>query len=228
MTRSALAFVIATVLVGSSALAQQPSTQPIAEQSALQNTVPNTLNDTTSGNTQADSSHQPKANRLDARFLKDFAQINAAVVETGKTAEYKADDAEVKAFATQMIDIHSKTIGKVKTMAVQTNVEVKAKPEFMQKVKSAFLDINVGGSFDRAYMTATVDDYEKVVEMLEREIKDGQDANIKQLASEALSDVQEHLKIAQDLRAKVFSNQNAHRTVPRNVSSGAEKIAAIR
>jgi tetratricopeptide (TPR) repeat protein len=71
----------------------------------------------------------------------------------------------------------------------------------MQKAKSAMLDINVGASFDRAYMKATVNDYQKVIEMLEREITDGQDASIKQLASESLADVQEHLKMAQDLLA---------------------------
>jgi putative membrane protein len=96
----------------------------------------------------------------------------------------------------------------------------------MQKARAALLDINVGGSFDRAYMKETVKEHEKLIEMLEREINDGQDASVKQFASEALSDAQQHLQMAQDLRVKVYADENTRRTLKRNDSSDAEKVAA--
>ena len=212
MTRSILSIAIATVLLGA-VVAQQPlyAQQPLQE-----------------GNSQAATLSHDTTNRSDERFLKDFAQINAAEVYTGTTAEWKAEYAEVKAFATQVVDTHSQIIGKIAALAAQTNIDVKAKPDFMQKAKSAMLDINVGASFDRAYMKAMVDDYQKVIEMLEREIKDGQDANVKQLAAEALSDVQEHLQVAQDLYAKVYDEKNASIFLTRSDSSSGGKLAARR
>jgi putative membrane protein len=206
MKRSVLAIAIATVLLGSTAFSQQPLQE---------------------GDSQAETRSRD-TNRSDERFLKDFAQINAAAVYTGTTAEWKAEYAEVKAFATHVVDTHSQTIGKIAAVAAQTHIDVKAKPDFMQKAKSAMLDINVGASFDRAYMKATVNDYQKVIEMLEREITDGQDANIKQLASESLSDVQENLKMAQDLLAIVSDEENASRSLARSDSSGGGKLAARR
>jgi putative membrane protein len=231
MTRSALAMAIAAVLVGSmaieqTALAQHPSAElSTAQQLSRQEEVSSTPSDSRAGDSRQ-TDKRDTTNRSDERFLKDFAQINAAEVETGKTAEWKAEDTEVKAFATHMVETHSQTIGKVKTIAVMTSVDVKEKPDFMQKAKAAFLDINVGGSFDRAYMKEMVKEHEKVIEMLEREINDGQDASVKQFASEALSDAQQHLQMAQDLRVKVYAYENAKRSLRRDDSSSAEKVAA--
>jgi len=206
MTRSVLAIAIATMVLGT-AFAQEPTLQE--------------------GDSQAESPNRD-TNRTDERFLKDFAQITAAEIYTGTTAEYKAEDAEVKAFATHMVDAHSKTIATLKTIAADTKVDIKAKPGFMQKAKSAFLDINVGASFDRAYMKATVEHHENVIEMLEREIDEGQDASVKQLAATALSDVQKRLQTAQNLRDRVFAEEYAIRSLARSGSSSVETVATSR
>jgi putative membrane protein len=211
MMRSALAIAIASVVVGSAVLAENPSKKIFVAQLSHQEGV----NVTTSSDSHEETFNGSTTNRSDDKFLKNFAQVAAAEVDISKTAEHKAENAEVKAFATQMVDAHSKTISKVDIIAAQTNVDVKAKPDFMQIVKSTFtIDINVGESFDRAYMKSMVNDHEKIIAMLEKEIKDGQDLNVKQFALETLPDVRKHLTIAQDLLAKVIANQNASRSLP--------------
>jgi putative membrane protein len=225
MTRSTLVIAIATALVGSVALAEHPTKHPLTSHPPHQEGV----NVTTTGNSRADTVNRGTTNRSDERFLKDFSQVAAAEVDISRTAMHKAEDDEVKAFATQMVDAHSKTIGKVDVIATQANVDVKAKPDFMQIAKSTFIiDINVGESFDRAYMKAMVNDHEKIIAMLEQEIKDGQDENVKQFALETLPDVRKHLTMAQDLRSKVIAKQNANRSLPPNDSSTAEKLAISR
>jgi putative membrane protein len=236
MMRSTLAIAIATVLVGSMAiepmaLAQQPATQPTMQQPSNQQLSNQEGVGLAHDDSQVDnpSNLDKRAiNRADEKFLKDFAQANAAGVHKGDLAAWKSENAEVKALATHMMEAHSTIIGKVKTIANENGVDVKAKSDFMQRAKAAFLDINVGASFDRAYMKAMIDDDEKIIEMVEREIKDGQDERVKQLASDALTDAQQRLQLAQELRAKLVAEQTASRSTPRNDSTGDEKLAVNR
>lgn len=234
--RSTLAIAIATVLVGSMAiepmaLAQQSATQPTMQQPSNQQLSNQEGVGLAHDDSQVDnpSNLDKRAiNRADEKFLKDFAQANAAGVHKGDLAAWKSENAEVKALATHMMEAHSTIIGKVKTIANENGVDVKAKSDFMQRAKAAFLDINVGASFDRAYMKAMIDDDEKIIEMVEREIKDGQDERVKQLASDALTDAQQRLQLAQELRAKLVAEQTASRSTPRNDSTGDEKLAVNR
>jgi putative membrane protein len=236
MMRSTLAIAIATVLVGSMAiepmaLAQQSATQPTMQQPSNQQLSNQEGVGLAHDDSQVDnpSNLDKRAiNRADEKFLKDFAQANAAGVHKGDLAAWKSENAEVKALATHMMEAHSTIIGKVKTIANENGVDVKAKSDFMQRAKAAFLDINVGASFDRAYMKAMIDDDEKIIEMVEREIKDGQDERVKQLASDALTDAQQRLQLAQELRAKLVAEQTASRSTPRNDSTGDEKLAVNR
>jgi predicted outer membrane protein len=194
----AIAIATATILIAPTAFAAQSSIQSSAQ----------------------------SVNRADARFLKDFAQVNAAKVDTAQLAEWKAEDDRVKTFATQMVATHAQTIAKIAKIAAQTNIIVKAKPSFIQNTKSAILDISVGDSFDTAYMKGMINDAEKTIELLETEIRDGQDASIKHLALDSLTDARSNLKMVQDLRAQVSASQDVKRTLWRNGSGGGEKVAA--
>ena len=217
MTHLSLIIAIAAATIAPAVFAEEPSTKP---------SVPASSTDAP----QADEANRDITNRADEKFLKNFAQVNAAKVDTGKLAEWKAEDPIVKAFATQMVDAHSKTIAKIVNVATETSIDAKAKPDFIQKTKSAFLDVSVGGSFDRAYLGGMIDDAEEIVEMLEKEINDGQNPSIKQLAADSLTDVQRYLKVAADIRAQVAVNQiaarNANRALMRKDLGGAEKVAA--
>jgi putative membrane protein len=216
MTRPSLAIAIATILAGSAALAQQPATNPdvAGTPPSTPHTDYRTTSPVTTDHTAADTTNHP-----DEKFLKEFAHANAAEVEVGKLAADKAQNADVKAFAKHMVDDHSKTISKVESIASKTNVDVKAKPDLMHKAKSELLEMKSGTNFDRAYMKAMVDDHTKVVEMLQKEIRDGRDASVKELASKALPEVQKHLKMAQDLHAKVSNEKYSSTSTPNNTTA---------
>jgi putative membrane protein len=200
MKRSSLAIAVAALLAASAAAAQTSRTDD-------RNT--NTTNSThatssAAANTNAGSKGaSDSTNRDDEKFLKNFAQANAAEVEAGKLASEQAQHPEVKAFGKHMVDDHSSTIKKVESLASTLNVDVKPEPDLMHKAKSALLDRKSGTNFDEAYIKAQVNDHQKVVDMLQKEIREGRNANVKQLASAALPDVQHHLDTARQLQAKV-------------------------
>jgi putative membrane protein len=229
MKRLKLAIAVGAVLAASAALAQQPTTQPSTRQDTTRTAPPDSRTDSATRdnasrampdrNAASGTAATSTTNRSDEKFLKNFAQANAAEVETGKIAEQQAKNAEVKAYAKHMVDEHSKTIAKVEGMATKLGTDVKSEPDLVHKAKAALLDRKDGLDFDEAYMKAMVKDHEKVVEMLQEQIRDGQNANVKQLASQALPDVQKHLKLAQDLQAKVSNDGRTRSSSSRTDSS---------
>jgi predicted outer membrane protein len=60
-----------------------------------------------------------------------------------------------------------------------------------------------GAEFDRAYMEEMVDAHEDMVELLEDQSEDGDDAQLKKWAADALPGTREHLQLARSLRDKV-------------------------
>ena len=231
MTRSVLAIAIATILTGSSAMAQQTTPNPDQSVTGTPADDSRTANqnrkydDATKSDANRNWDSKESFNKPDEKFLKDFARANASEVETGKLAATKAQHPEVKAFAKHMVDDHSKTIDKVQALASKNNIDVKVVPDMARKSSTDMLDNKDGAAFDRAYIDAQVDGHQKVVTMLQTEIKDGKDADVKQLASQALPDVQKHLKLAKDLQTKVSGTA---KTSMRNDSSSTDKTVSDR
>lgn len=190
MKRTSMAIAIAAILAASGALAQTPPATTAKDKT----TMP-----------AADHADHNKAqlSNDDEKFLKEFAQANAAEVEAGKLAEQQAQHPDVKAFGKHMVEEHSKSIKMVETVATNHNIDVKSKPDLMHKAKGSMLDGKRGAEFDAAYIKAQIDDHEKVAEMLQKEIREGRDANVKKLASDSLPHVQEHLAKAKALQTKL-------------------------
>jgi putative membrane protein len=145
----------------------------------------------------------PSGMPTDANFLKTMANGGMAEVEVGKLATEKAMNPDVKKFAQQMVDDHSKTNEKVKTLAKEKNVDLPAKPGPEHAAAKSKLEQQRGTSFDAEYMKAMVKNHQKTVQLLQHQISSGQDARVKSFAQEALPTVQHHLQMAKDLEAKV-------------------------
>jgi putative membrane protein len=142
-------------------------------------------------------------NHADESFLKDFAKANAAEVDAGKLAQERAQNPDVKAFGKHMADDHAKTLAKVTEVAGKSNVNVKEEPGVVDKGKEMLLEHHGTGKFDEAYLKAQVDGHEDVLKMLQKEIDEGQNPNVKQLAATAKPVVQRHLDMAKQLQTKV-------------------------
>lgn len=154
----------------------------------------------------------------DANFLKTMAKGGMAEVEVGKLASQKAMNPEVKKFAQQMVDDHSKTNEKVKSLAKDKNVDLPAGPDAEQAAAKTKLEQQKGTSFDAEYMKTMVKDHQKTVQLLQHQINSGQDAKVKSFAQEALPTVQHHLQMAKDLEAKVArgATERTSRTTDRS------------
>jgi putative membrane protein len=139
----------------------------------------------------------------DQKFVIDAAHANLAEVELGKLAADKASSADVKKFAQQMVDDHTKANDELKTIAQNKNITLPSAIDAKHKAVADKLSKLSGESFDRAYMQEMVNGHRMVANQFRTESKSGKDADVKAWAAKTLPTVEEHLKMAQDANKAV-------------------------
>jgi predicted outer membrane protein len=136
----------------------------------------------------------------DKKALMDMAQADINEVAAGKIAVGKAQSADVKAFAQQMIDDHSAALTKVQAVAQQKGVTLPTEPDSAHKAMAAKLEKMSGDAFDKAYMqNGGVKDHSMVQKKLMADSKKIKDADVKALADQHAPVVDQHLKSAQQM-----------------------------
>lgn len=139
----------------------------------------------------------------DKKAIMDMGMANMAEVEAGKMAVTKSQSADVKAFAQQMIDDHSKALTEVQALAQAKGVTLPTELDAKHKAMAAKLDKLSGDKFDKEYMkNAGVSDHKTVHAMLMKDQKAAKDADVKALAGKMLPTVEQHMKSAEMITAK--------------------------
>ena len=126
-----------------------------------------------------------------------------AEVELGKLATEKASSDDVKQFGQKMVDDHSKANDQLKQIASQKNMDVPSDLAPKDKAEVDRLSKLSGPAFDRAYMRYMVMDHTKDATEFKKEANNGSDQDIKGFASNTLTTIQDHLKMAKDINAKL-------------------------
>ena len=139
----------------------------------------------------------------DEKFVMEAAKGGMAEVELGKLAVEKASAPEVKNFGQRMVDDHGKASDELKSLAEKKSIHVAAEIDAKDKALRDRLTKLSGEAFDRAYMTAMLDDHRKDVNAFRIEGRAGKDPDVKAWASKTLPTLQEHLKMAQDANRTV-------------------------
>ncbi|UUX96035.1 DUF4142 domain-containing protein [Aquabacterium sp. J223] len=153
---------------------------------------------------------EAKLPRADAGFLKQAAQNSLAEVEASKLAQSKATSADVKAFASQMIDDHTKANAELMQLAQSKGLEVPKEPSVAQKAKMKLLEASDGDKFDRRYSEQIgVKAHEDTVKLFQKASQSAQDPQVKAWATKMLPSLQHHLQMAKDVNAKVGGGEKS-------------------
>ena len=139
----------------------------------------------------------------DAPFIGTAAMDGLAEVEHGRLAAQNASSAEVKQFAQRMVDDHSKAGEELKGMAAKKDVALAPKLDRQHREMHDALAKLKSTAFDQAYMAHMVKAHLEAVTLFQQEAKAGQDADLKAWAAKTLPTLQEHLKMASSINAKV-------------------------
>lgn len=140
----------------------------------------------------------------DQKALKDMAMANMAEVETGKLALQKSQNADVKAFAQQMVDDHGKGLEEVKKVASAKNVTLPTELDAKHKAMSKKLEGLSGDKFDREYMAlAGVKSHKEAKSIVSKAQTGAKDADVKDVAAKLQPTIDQHMGHVQQLNASL-------------------------
>jgi len=138
--------------------------------------------------------------RTDQKILKDMAMANMAEVEAGRMAQGKTKNEQVRNFAQQMIDDHTKALDDVKQVAQAKGVALPTELDTTHKRMADRMAARSGDEFDRVYLErAGVYDHKKTHDMLHKAQSRAKDADVKALVARTLPVVDQHLTAVQQL-----------------------------
>ena len=133
------------------------------------------------------------ADNPDESFFKKAAEAGIAEVQEGHMAQEKGTSAAVKDFGAMMVKDHTAANNKLKKIAMAKNIKLPEGPGMMNKAKEKKADMKSGESFDKDYIKGQIKAHEDTVELLQKEIDTGKDAEAQAFAKETLPKVKAHL-----------------------------------
>lgn len=164
---------------------------------------------------------QNKLEHADTSFVKKVAENTKSEMELATLAQQKAADPQVKEFAQKIMTDHQKADEKLKEVAQQEKIDLPDRKSMGETTEKGRLDRLNGADFDRAYMKHMVAEHEQDINDFRKEATNSKDDAVRKFASENLPVLQEHLKMARDINAKVNGS-------PEKGSRKAKKVQSYR
>ncbi|NEQ21320.1 MAG: DUF4142 domain-containing protein [Microcoleus sp. SIO2G3] len=182
--------------LGYSAIAQ--TTQPAPSQ-----------NQSIPTQTQSGQQQRNQLSALDRQFVIDAAQGGMAEVQLGQLALERSRNPEVKQFARQMVQEHTRANERLMRLATQKGITPPTTPGPKYEAAMNRLMQLSGEAFDQAYMNeAGVNGHLESAAVYQRQAALGQDPDLKAFAATILPRVQGHLEMASEMTGYRFAQGN--------------------
>jgi len=136
------------------------------------------------------------ANTQDRLFVRQVAIGNRAEVELGKLAQGKGTAAGVKEFAGRMQKDHSASLDRALKAGKVTKMDIPKELDAEHKRVRDELNKLSGADFDKAYLTAQMQDHQKTANLLLWHLSYGQNAELIRYSADTLPVVLDHLEHA--------------------------------
>lgn len=133
------------------------------------------------------------------------AEGGIAEVELGKLAQEKAQNEQVKSFASRMVKDHGSANDKLKQIASKDGIQLPTEMDKSSQKMHDKLSKLSGAQFDQEYMKHMVSDHEKDVKEFQQEAQKARSDDLKQFASDTLPTLREHLTLAQQAKSAAMS-----------------------
>lgn len=141
----------------------------------------------------------------DRDFLTMAAQANLAEIRAGEVASMRASDQEVKDFGEHMVTEHTKAWTDLKTVAERNDHDLPDKPDEAHQRKLEGLSEMSGHMFDTAYVNSQVKDHQMAISLFSGASSSANNKEVKDYATTYLPHLEEHLEQAEELKAKLES-----------------------
>ncbi|HEY8357131.1 MAG TPA: DUF4142 domain-containing protein [Ramlibacter sp.] len=141
-----------------------------------------------------------KVARGDRKFIEEAAGSGMFEVQVSQLAASKATDAQVKSYASMLVDHHTAANNELVKIANAKGVELPAAPKRSLRKDIEKLGKKSGAEFDRDYIRDVgIKAHQKDIKLFEKASKDAKDAEVKAFAAKTLPVLRDHLAQAQKL-----------------------------
>jgi putative membrane protein len=143
-----------------------------------------------------------------AEFAAFLTTYSDAEIEMAQMAQSKATDAEVRAFARELVTSHRAMKTEVANTAKQNNVtpSIAADDEALtEEHQEGMKDLNGrarGAEFDEAYLEHEISMHRRVLDVIEDALDDNRNAEMQPLLVKARDGIRAHLTKAEELEKK--------------------------
>lgn len=146
------------------------------------------------------STKDDKVNRADRKFIEKAAGAGMFEVQVAQLAVSKASDAQVKSFASMLVDHHTAANNELVKIANARKVELPAAPPRALRRDIEKLGKKSGTDFDKEFVKEVgIDAHEKDIKLFEKASKDVKDPELKAFVDKTLPVLRDHLAQAQKL-----------------------------
>lgn len=137
-------------------------------------------------------------------FVDGAALSDMYEVEAGKLAAMRAHMPELKKFASDMVDAHTKTTEELKSILAKAAPNVMPPSELDARHQGMLNDLKGAkdADFDGRYIAQQINAHDEALILMRGYAKDGDNADIKMFAAETQPKVQMHLEMIKDIDRK--------------------------
>lgn len=160
----------------------------------------------------AASSRSAEVSRQDRKFVEKAAEGGMAEVQLGQLAAQRAQHPAVRDYANRMVSDHTPANQRLMTIAATVGITPPDKLDFMHRHTLKKLGKAEAGAFDQDYIESQVKNHEKMVELMEDQIKDGENPELKQFATDMLPRIREHHQQAQQLEEQLKQQKDMQKS----------------
>jgi putative membrane protein len=120
-------------------------------------------------------------------------------VMLGRLALERATQPDIKTFAERMVKDHTELNNKIVEAARRKGIPLPTTMDAIQSVALNRLAAMSGSDFDRAFLKAQMCTHKDALHLFEHQACKGEDSDLKELANQAISTLQDHTKSAFEL-----------------------------
>lgn len=144
-----------------------------------------------------------QTNQPDRSFVQAAAAGGLAEVSFGKLAGQQGASRAVKEFAQRMVRDHAAANDRLAAVVKGLGIAMPDMLDAEHKALRGKLESASDAQFGRAYIQGQIIDHQKMAQLLEYEIGSGENAELKDFASDLLPTVLSHLRMAQEIASEI-------------------------
>jgi putative membrane protein len=146
-------------------------------------------------------------NPMDQKFMTQTAQSGMMEVQLAQLALQKAASQEVKDYARQLEQDHSKANDELKTLAQQKNINLPADMGTKHQSHMTKFQNMSAEQFDREYIKTMAGNHRNSIREFQKQADRAMDSHVKEFAAKTLPTLQTHLQRAQELQTSTRSRK---------------------